>query len=151
MSERPLIIGHRGASADAPENTLAAFKLAIQDGAEGIEFDVRLSQDGVPVVIHDATLARTGLINAAVAELSAEALGRTDVGSWFSQRPNAAHQDFRNEKVPGLLQVFEMFAHSDALLYVEMKSQAGNGETGRRSSRRHQKTFDLAKRGRFKL
>lgn len=72
-----------GASAIAPENTLAAFTRAIQDGAEGIEFDVRLSQDGVPVVIHDATLARTGLIDGAVAELSAEVLGRTGVGSWL--------------------------------------------------------------------
>ena len=70
MSELPLIIGHRGASAIAPENTLAAFKRAIQDGADGIEFDVRLSQDGVPVVIHDATLARTGLTDGVVAELS---------------------------------------------------------------------------------
>ena len=50
MSDRPLIIGHRGASAIAPENTLAAFQRAIQVGADGIEFDVRLSKDGVPVV-----------------------------------------------------------------------------------------------------
>ena len=48
-----MIIAHRGASALAPENTLAAFQKAIDDGAEGIEFDVRLAKDGVPVVFHD--------------------------------------------------------------------------------------------------
>ena len=128
MNNLPLIIGHRGASAIAPENTLAAFARAIQDGADGIEFDVRLSQDGVPVVIHDATLARTGLIDGEVAELSAEVLGRTDVGSWFSGRSNAGDVDFRTEKLPSLQQVFDLFAHSHALLYVEMKSQGGDGK-----------------------
>lgn len=128
MSELPLIIGHRGASSIAPENTLAAFKRAIQDGADGIEFDVRLSQDGVPVVIHDATLARTGLIDGVVAELSAEVLGRTDVGSWFTQRPNIHSLDFSNEKLPSLQQVFELFADSDTLLYVEMKRLQRDGE-----------------------
>ncbi|MCM3873080.1 MAG: hypothetical protein ND895_20550 [Pyrinomonadaceae bacterium] len=129
MSEVPLIIGHRGASAVAPENTLAAFSRAIQHGADGVEFDVQLSQDGVPVVIHDPTLARTGLIDGVVAELSAEMLGRIDVGSWFGQRSNAAELDFRGEKLPSLQQTLELFADSDALLYLEMKSQAGDGET----------------------
>src|SRR2546427_1676999 len=53
ISDRPLIIGHRGASAVAPENTLAAFARAFADGADGIELDVRLARDGVPVVMHD--------------------------------------------------------------------------------------------------
>ncbi|MDQ3668203.1 MAG: hypothetical protein M3410_16845 [Acidobacteriota bacterium] len=128
MSNLPLIIGHRGASAIAPENTLTAFIRAIQDGAEGIEFDVRLSQDGVPVVIHDATLARTGLMDGAVAGLSAEVLGQTDVGSWFSQRANAQDVNFSNEKLPSLQQVFDLFADSGALLYLEMKSQPGDGK-----------------------
>jgi glycerophosphoryl diester phosphodiesterase len=128
MSELPLIIGHRGASAVAPENTLAAFALAIQEGADGIEFDVRLSQDGVPVVIHDATLSRTGLVGGVVAELSAAALEKTDVGSWFSQRSVAAGMDFRDERVPTLQHVLELFAHANALLYLEMKSETGDGQ-----------------------
>ena len=70
MSTLPLIIGHRGASALAPENTLAAFALAIQEGADGIEFDVRLSRDRAPVVVHDATLELTGLVNRLVGELT---------------------------------------------------------------------------------
>ncbi len=57
---KPLIIAHRGASALAPENTLAAFQKAIEDGAEGIEFDVQLAKDGVPVVFHDFKLERIG-------------------------------------------------------------------------------------------
>jgi glycerophosphoryl diester phosphodiesterase len=56
---RPLIIAHRGASAFAPENTLAAFQLAKDAGAEGVEFDVHLARDGVPVVVHDEDLRRT--------------------------------------------------------------------------------------------
>ena len=58
-ADRPLIIGHRGASADAPENTLAAFALALEQGADGIELDVQLCADGVPVVMHDDTVDRT--------------------------------------------------------------------------------------------
>jgi glycerophosphoryl diester phosphodiesterase len=65
---KPLIIGHRGASADAPENSLAAFRLARVQGAEGIEFDVQLSADGWPVVMHDDDVTRTtdgqGLVSA---------------------------------------------------------------------------------------
>ncbi len=56
---RPLIIGHRGASADAPENTLAAFALALEQNADGIEFDVQLCADGAPVIMHDDTVDRT--------------------------------------------------------------------------------------------
>ena len=52
----PLKIGHRGAAGEAPENTLASFELAWRQGADGIEFDVQLSSDGVPMVIHDARL-----------------------------------------------------------------------------------------------
>jgi glycerophosphoryl diester phosphodiesterase len=57
-SSLPLIIGHRGASADAPENTLAAFGLALDQGADGVELDVQLSADGWPVVMHDERVDR---------------------------------------------------------------------------------------------
>ena len=83
MSHLPLIIGHRGSSALAPENTLAAFRHAIADGADGIEFDVRLSSDGVAVVIHDPTLERTGLLKHRVSHVTAADLQTTDVGTWF--------------------------------------------------------------------
>src|SRR5215208_2524413 len=80
----PLIIGHRGASAVAPENTMAAFREAIATGADGIEFDVRLTRDGVPVIIHDSTLRRTGGLQRRVSDLAASELEQVDVGSWFA-------------------------------------------------------------------
>ena len=113
-SNEPLILGHRGASAVAPENTLAAFSQAIQDGADGIEFDVRLSSDGAAVVIHDDTLNRTGLVPGAVSALTASQLHQIDVGSWFAER-------FAKETIPSLAVVFDLFASNNGVLYVEMK------------------------------
>ena len=121
MADKPLIIGHRGASAVAPENTLAAFKRAIQVGADGVEFDVRLASDGVPVVIHDGTLQRTALVQKRVANLSAAELQQLNVGSWFSRSRKVSTDEFANEGIPTLQQLFELFASSPALLYLEMK------------------------------
>lgn len=118
----PLIIGHRGASAVAPENTLAAFERALADGADGIEFDVRLALDGVPVVIHDATLRRTGLRDGAIAQLSSSKLSRIDVGSWFNRRhPSIANPLYADERIATLAQVFELTRGRAGKLYVEMK------------------------------
>ena len=122
MTANPLILGHRGASAVAPENTVAAFKRALRDGADGIEFDVRLSRDHVPVVIHDATLNRTGLLDRLVCELTAKELGEVDVGRWFAERTQTGTQSF--EKLPTLAQVFELFNANSAVLYIEMKCNA---------------------------
>ena len=121
MANRPLIIGHRGASAVAPENTLASFRLAIEAGADGVEFDVRLARDGVPVIIHDETLQRTALIQKRVADVSAAELQQTNVGSWFSRSKKTTTDRFASERVPALQQLFELFASNDALLYLEMK------------------------------
>ena len=124
-SNFPLIIGHRGASAVAPENTLAAFERALADGADGIEFDVRLARDGVPVVIHDATLRRTAAIDAPIASLSSSDLSAVDVGSWFNRRhPARAVDAYARETVPTLARVFETVAPRCRLLYVELKCEA---------------------------
>jgi glycerophosphoryl diester phosphodiesterase len=122
----PLILGHRGASALAPENTLAAFSLAMNDGADGIEFDVRLSRDQAPVVIHDATLKRTAGIDQRVSELTVAELQEIDVGRWF-ERKKRATATFINEKLPTLSQVFDLFSGSRGLLYVEMKCEPEEG------------------------
>lgn len=122
MSHRPLILGHRGASASAPENTLAAFSRAISDGADGIEFDVRLSRDGAPVVIHDSSLKRTGLTDRRVSELTASQLQKVDVGSWFTQAGSPS--PFGSETLPLLTDVFELFRKNNGWLYVEMKCGA---------------------------
>lgn len=118
----PLIIGHRGASAVAPENTLIAFDQAFAAGADGIEFDVQLALDGVPVVIHDSTLKRTGLRRDSVAKLTSKDLGRVDVGSWFNLRfPRRARAEYPNARVPTLANVFERFGDGQAVFYVELK------------------------------
>jgi glycerophosphoryl diester phosphodiesterase len=127
MNLMPLILGHRGASAVAPENTLAAFSRAILDGAEGIEFDVRLSQDGVPMVIHDASLRRTALIESLVCDLTSEQLQKVDVGSWFTRdaskiRTPTREPSYSSERVPTLAQVLKLFSANVGLLYIEMKS-----------------------------
>ncbi|HTH50547.1 MAG TPA: glycerophosphodiester phosphodiesterase family protein [Pyrinomonadaceae bacterium] len=74
MPPRPLMIAHRGASAEAPENTIAAFQLAIDAGADGVEFDVRLTKDGIPAVIHDADLRRIAKRKDLVNDLTAAEL-----------------------------------------------------------------------------
>lgn len=110
----PLIIGHRGASAVAPENTMAAFREALAVGADGIEFDVRLTRDGVPVVIHDSTLRRTGRLPHRVADLTWTEISKIDVGSWFAS-------SFEKETVPTLAELFTLFQTNDSTLYLEMK------------------------------
>ena len=126
MNNLPLIIGHRGASALAPENTLAAFARAVEDGADGIEFDVRLSKDNIPVVIHDATLFRTGGQRVAVKALSAHELGKANVGGWFNRRfPALARDEYEKEGVPALATLLRQFSGNDSLLYLEMKCEDG--------------------------
>lgn len=131
MKANPLILGHRGASAVAPENTLAAFARAILDGADGIEFDVRLSRDGLPMVIHDASLRRTGLRDSLVCDLTADELQKIDVGSWFTRAsfeggPSPV-ASYASEKLPTLAQVFELFNPNRGWLYLEMKSDSNQG------------------------
>lgn len=124
-SVKPLIIAHRGASAFAPENTFAAFRRAINDGADGIEFDVRLSKDNVPVVFHDSTLERLAKIKTRVSDLTAEELNEIDVGSWFNRAfPKLADDKFSAETVPALAKLFDFLRDFDGLIYVELKGRA---------------------------
>ena len=98
---QPVIFAHRGASAHAPENTLAAFELALQQGADAIELDVKLTVDGHVVVIHDATVDRTTGARGRVKDLSLAELRALSAGSFF-----ASH--FSTEKIPMLEEVFEV-------------------------------------------
>ena len=115
----PLIIAHRGASAVAPENTIVAFEAAIAAGADGVEFDVRLTRDGVPVVIHDETLYRTGRVRRRVADLTFAELNKVDVGSWFDR------DRFSSQRIPSLTQLFELIQPNNMVLYLEMKCRSG--------------------------
>lgn len=80
----PPVIAHRGASAAAPENTIAAFERAYAEGARWIETDVKLTRDGVPVLFHDDTLDRTTNGTGAIAEIDWAQLRELDAGSWFN-------------------------------------------------------------------
>src|SRR4026208_1258254 len=122
----PLIIGHRGASAVAPENTMAAFREALAVGADGIEFDVRLTRDSVPVVIHDSTLRRTGGLPHRIADLTSAEISRIDVGSWFAQKQGFPPGTFANETVPSLAELFTLFQTNNSTLYLEMKCDSSS-------------------------
>ncbi|MEK7415993.1 MAG: glycerophosphodiester phosphodiesterase family protein [Planctomycetota bacterium] len=80
------IVAHRGDSAHAPENTLPALAAAVRAKADAVEFDVRLSRDGIPVVGHDANLMRFGGSRKAVAQQTAKELAAADVGTWLHRR-----------------------------------------------------------------
>jgi glycerophosphoryl diester phosphodiesterase len=97
---QPTIFAHRGASAYAPENTLAAFKLAVEQKAPAIELDAKLSADGQIVVIHDQTVNRTTQGSGKVGKMSLAALRELDAGIRFNP-------DFKGEKIPTLEEVFE--------------------------------------------
>src|SRR6478672_8054500 len=79
LSGRPAVFAHRGGSALAPENTVAAFDRGLGLGADGLELDVRLSRDGVVMVHHDATLERTTTLNGPISERTARELGAVEV------------------------------------------------------------------------
>jgi glycerophosphoryl diester phosphodiesterase len=118
----PLNIAHRGAGGEAPENTLAAFDLALRQGAGGIELDVHLSSDGMPMVIHDPHLRRTTSGSGWVSEHRANALRRLDAGSWFNRRfPERARQRYVGAKIPFLSEVLAWVRQHRMLAFVEIK------------------------------
>jgi glycerophosphoryl diester phosphodiesterase len=112
--ERTLNIAHRGASVVAPPNTLAAFEKAVELGADGIEFDVHLSADGVPVVIHDFTVDATTDGRGRVAGMTLAQLKALDAGCHFDPA-------FAGERIPTLKEVLDA-AGDHLLLNIEMKS-----------------------------
>ena len=122
----PLNIAHRGAGGDAPENTLAAFELALRQGAGGIEFDVHVSSDGVPMVIHDPHLGRTTSGKGWVSEHRASVLRRLDAGSWFNRRfPEKARHRYAGAKIPLLSEVLAWVHQHKILTLVEIKGGRG--------------------------
>lgn len=112
----PQIIAHRGASHEAPENTLAAFNLAIELGADAVELDVDLTCDGVPIVIHDDTVDRTTNGHGATADLPFNVIRTLDAGSWKDPK-------YAGEKIPTLAEVFETMAHK-LWINVELKKMS---------------------------
>lgn len=112
IREAPLVIGHRGASAYAPENTTSAFRLALDLGADGLEVDVKLTRDLVPVLVHDPTLDRTTNGFGKVSERSYSEIAQLDAGRPFAP-------EFAGEPVPTLEQFLNEFAER-CLINVEL-------------------------------
>src|SRR6267143_2171512 len=108
-----LVIAHRGASGNAPENTLAAFRKAVALGATFIETDLQLSRDAHFVAIHDATVNRTTNGQGAVHDMKLAELRRLDAGSWFGS-------EFAGERIP-LEEILEFSKKTDVVFYLEMK------------------------------
>lgn len=113
ITVQPLIGAHRGASADAPENTMAAFDLAVEQGAELIEFDVHRALDGVLMVIHDSDLKRTTGVPGLVEDRTVAQLRDLDVGSWKGEQ-------WAGEGIPTLDRVLDRYGGS-VFLNVEIK------------------------------
>jgi glycerophosphoryl diester phosphodiesterase len=112
------VIGHRGASAYAPENTLAAFNKALALGCNFIEFDVMLSADGEPFVFHDDSLKRTTNGKGDLGRVDAGYLLSLDAGKWFSK-------DFRGEKIPHFREVLQWLTFAGISANIEIKPYRG--------------------------
>ncbi len=119
------IVGHRGAAAHAPENTLASIRLAAEQGARMVEFDAKLSGDGVAFLLHDDLVDRTSNGRGSAAALSWEEIRRLDAGSWFGPA-------FAGEGMPRLEETLALIRELGLRANLEIKPCEGRGaETGR--------------------
>lgn len=116
-ADRPLVFGHRGASCAAPENTLPAFREALAMGIDGVELDVHLSFDNVPMVIHDARVDSCTDGSGYVSSMTRAQLKDLDAGAHFSE-------DFTGERIPTLEEVLSEVG-KDMLFNIELKDPAG--------------------------
>ncbi|MBY7102259.1 glycerophosphodiester phosphodiesterase [Bacillus sp. 6YEL31] len=115
-------IAHRGASAYAPEHTIAAYKLGQQLKGDYIEIDLQMTKDGHLLAMHDETVNRTTNGKGLVKEHTLEEMKQLNLGSFFNEKyPNLAKKEFENAKVPKLKEIIEMFGHN-ANYYIETKS-----------------------------
>ena len=109
-----LILGHRGASAYAPDNTRAAFELAIEQGADGVETDIHLTKDGIPVIQHNYEINRNSNGQGYVEQMTFEELRQLDFGSWKGEV-------FKGEKILSLDEALEIADKSMRLINLELK------------------------------
>jgi glycerophosphoryl diester phosphodiesterase len=113
--ELPILIAHRGGSLEAPENTMAAFRHAIEIGMSYVELDVQMTSDGELVVIHDETVDRTTDGRGAVADYTFADLRKLDAGARFGSQ-------YSGERIPSLREVLELCADAGVGVVVEIKS-----------------------------
>lgn len=113
--KKTLVIAHRGASGYAPENTIVAFKKAIEVGSDGIELDVHFSKDRNLIVCHDERVDRTTNGVGFIKDLTLKELKKLDAGSWYNKK-------YKGEKIPILNEVFELVKDKNILINIEIKS-----------------------------
>jgi glycerophosphoryl diester phosphodiesterase len=128
---------HRGASAVAPENTIAAFRAARDQGAGWVELDVALLADGTPVVIHDVTLDRTTSGTGSLGDIAAADLIGLDAGGWFGAQ-------FEGEPLPTLPQVLVALAEFGLNANVEIKQHAHHKSLAQLTQTVHRRLADRA-------
>ena len=120
----PRIVAHRGGGLLAPENTLAGIRLARNRGFVAVEFDVKLTADGIPVLMHDDTLERTTDGSGAVAQASYKEIARLDAGGWFGN-------EFSGEPVPSFAAASVLCREAGVWANIEIKPSPGRErETG---------------------
>jgi glycerophosphoryl diester phosphodiesterase len=112
-------IAHRGASGHAPENTMAAFRRAVELGARFIETDLQITRDAQVIAIHDFTLDRTTSGKGQAHLLTLEDIRKLDAGSWFG---GGAGETFQGERVPTLKEILDFAKRHDIIFYLEIKS-----------------------------
>jgi glycerophosphoryl diester phosphodiesterase len=137
---RPLVIAHRGESTNAPEQTVAAFRLAAELGADMIEADVQRTADGRLVLLHDATVDRTTNGYGPVTAFTFDELQVLDAGSWFSAA-------FADERIPALDELFDLAQHAELRLCLEVKGASAEEQ----SSLACAVAAEIASRGRLVL
>lgn len=121
MLDLPSVIGHRGAARHAPENTLISIRTAALQGARWVEVDVKLTADGVPILLHDDMLDRTTSGHGPAAALTFEEMRRLDAGGWF-------HPTFHGERVAALSELLALAVELDLGLNLEIKPCPGRAE-----------------------
>ncbi len=120
-------MGHRGAAALAPENTLEGLRTAARIGVRAVEFDVKLTQDGVPILMHDDTLQRTTDGEGRVAATRFEAIARLDAGAWFAP-------EFSGARVPRLADALRLVLDLGLAANMEIKASPGEEEATARAA-----------------
>jgi glycerophosphoryl diester phosphodiesterase len=120
VMRKPWVIAHRGASGNAPENTMAAFERAVALGAGFIETDLHLTRDSQFVAIHDPTLERTTNGQGAVRDFTLAEIRKLDAGMWFDR-------EFMGQRVPTLDEIVAFAAKHDVIFYLELKYEAAWG------------------------
>ncbi len=130
MSRKVKVLGHRGASGYAPENTIPAFRKAIEMGADGVELDIQLTKDGEIVVIHDETIDRTSNGSGNVRDYTLEELRQFDYNYQNVINPKTKkkiqgekmYPEYDKIDIPTMREVFELFKPTDKIINIELKT-----------------------------